>query len=236
MLGTQLLNGTRRKMPQMARNIISSPMCTILLRVIRRTVRHCNNQYTLFRQEFIQCIPRLIQMFQMLHNVPQSNDIKAAGSKILQCGIRLYIQIEVFLSKYACLRIPFHCLHLPASLLHSIGKISCSRTDIQQTSFLTMCFANHQACLTAQHIATHPVVHPVHKAFFRIGMGNVIGSFIISAYLGFHRKILRKEKATILTTTQIECFAGSIMIYASHSTLYMCTTTYRTDFYGEFIH
>ena len=80
------------------------------------------------------------------------------------------------------------------------------------------------------------MVRLIHKPLFRIRMGNIIGSLIIFAYLSLHRKILRKEKVAILTTAQIKCLAGSIMVYASHSTLYMRTTTYRTDFYGEFIH
>ena len=80
------------------------------------------------------------------------------------------------------------------------------------------------------------MVHPVHESFFRIGMGDVIGRFIISAYLCLYREVLRKKEAATLTSAQMECFAGSIMVYASHSMLHMRTTAYRTDFYCEFIH
>ena len=236
MFDSQPLNGAGSKVPQMTGNIVGSPVRTVFLRVIRRTVGHGNNQHAFFRQQVVQCVPRLIQVFQMLHDVPQRDDVETAGSKILQRCVGLHIEVEVLFGKSAGLYILLHRFHLPAPSLHGIGKIPRTRTDVQQTSRLAVRFTSHQTCFTTQHIAAYPMVHPVHESFFRIGMGNVVGSLIISAYLSLHRKILRKEKAAILATAQIECLAGGIMVYAGHSTLYMRTAAYRTDFYGEFIH
>ena len=168
--------------------------------------------------------------------MPQGDDIEAAGSKILQLRVGPHFEAEVFFGKSASLCVLLHCFHVPAPPLHGVGKIAGPRTDVQQASRLAMRFARHQTCLTPQHVTAHPVIHPVHKSFFGIGMGDVIGSFIISAYLCLHGKILRKEETAIPTTAQWECFAGSIMVYASHSRLYMRATAYRTDFYSEFIH
>jgi hypothetical protein len=168
--------------------------------------------------------------------MPQRDDIEAPRLKILQRSIRLHFQSEMFFGKHTRSGILFNGFHLPAGTVHRIGKVTGTRTYIQQTPRLAMRFMRYQTCFPLQHITAYTVVYGVHRSFFRIRVGNIIGSFVIASDFRFHRKILSKDKTAIPATAQMECLARSIMVYAGQGTLQMRSSTYRTSFYSEFIH
>ena len=220
----------------MAGNVVCRPIFAITLGIVRRTVGHCHNQYSFFRQQLTESSPHLIEVFQMLHHVPKGNDIKAIGSKLFQCRLRLYVQIEMRFCKFTCLRTFLYRLHFPTTTYHRIGKVTGSRTYIEQTSRLAMRFSGYQTRFAAQHIGTYVMIDIIHRALARISVGDVIGSLIILAYLCFHRNSLRERKAAIVTRIQLKLFARSIKIRTSHDAFQVRTTTHRTSIYTEFLH
>lgn len=87
-----------------------------------------------------------------------------------------------------------------------------------------MRFLGYQTRFLAQHVLTHLMVNGIHCTFFRIGVGNVIGSFIITPYLCFYRNILRESKSAIFAGHHIELFTRCIEIRTSHDTLQVRAT------------
>ena len=172
----------------------------------------------------------------MFHNVPKGNDIKTAGSKLLQSRFGFHLQSEMFLCKLTCLRILLHRLHFPATTHHRIGKITGARTYIEQTPRLAMRLLSYQPRLAAQHIGTYIVINGIHRAFARISVGDIIRSLIILTYLSLYGNTLRERKSAIFTRIQFKLFARSIKIRTSHDAFQVRTATHRTSIYTEFLH
>ena len=70
MLGTELLDGARCEVPQMAGHIVGSPVSPVFLCVEGGTVGHSYNQHPLFSQQGVQGFPRFVEGFQMFHDMP----------------------------------------------------------------------------------------------------------------------------------------------------------------------
>ena len=236
MTGSQLLYSARSEMPEMTGNVISRPIFTVALGIIRRAVGYCHNQYSFFCQQFAKRFPSLIQRFEMLHHMPESDNIKTSRSKLFQSRFRLYIQFEMRFCKLTCLRAFLHCLYLPSPANHCIGKVTGSRTYIEQTPRFTMRLFSYQARFAAQHIRTYVMVDIIHRPLARISVRNIVGSLIILAYLCFHGNSLCECKSTVLTRIQFKLFARSIKIRTSHDAFQVRTATHRTSIYTEFLH
>ena len=172
----------------------------------------------------------------MLHHMPESDDIKTSRSKLFQSRFGLYIQFEMCFCKLTCLRTFLHCLYLPSPTNHCIGKITGSRTYIEQTPRLAMRLLSYQPRLAAQHIGTYIVINGIHRAFARISVGDIIRSLIILTYLSLYGNTLRERKSAIFTRIQFKLFARSIKIRTSHDAFQVRTATHRTSIYTEFLH
>ena len=168
--------------------------------------------------------------------MPESDDIKASRSKLFQSRFGLYLQFEMCFCKLTCLRAFLHCLYLPSPANHCIGKVTGSRTYIEQTPRFTMRLFSYQARFAAQHIRTYVMVDIIHRALARISVRNIVGSLIILAYLCFYRHTLRERKSAVFTRTQFKLFARSIKIRTSHDAFQVRTATHRTSIYNEFLH
>ena len=180
--------------------------------------------------------PRLVQMLQMLHHMPQRHHVKRFLLISAQSFRRIYFQPETLTRESPCLRTFLDGGYPPAALAHEVREIPCTRTDIQQASPAQPATSFYQMSLAPEHVLPYVVIQPVGKPFARIGMRNVIGRLVIASYLAFIGHVLRKKESARHTPANVERFICGVMVGAGHHLLETFVPAKRTCIYVQLVH
>ena len=73
-------------------------------------------------------------MFQMLHDMPQRDDIERLVGKLIESFRSCHVQFKMLFGKLAGLRAFFDGRNVPSSFLHEMRKVACAGTDVQQAA------------------------------------------------------------------------------------------------------
>ena len=95
--------------------------------------------------------------------------------EFVECRDVFFGYTEVFQSKFSCSRVYFHGIYVESRPFHFVGKVTCSRTDVQKFSFGLSQNVGNEFGFAAQHDTAHIMIYTVHDAFASVGMRNVVG-------------------------------------------------------------
>lgn len=142
-----------------------------------------------FGKQLTQKFPRLVQPLQMFHHVPKGNRIETAGSELFRSAAFPALPP----SRNARARTPAPAdSSPPLPTFHPRRNIASAKYPVpvptsSKRPFPAVRLFHHQPRLAPQHIRTHIMVYGIHHPLSGVGVRNVIGSLVISSYLGLHR-------------------------------------------------
>ena len=118
----EALYGAGREMPQMPGHVVGGPVGTVTVRVERRGIGHRHDEHAFRGKQGVEPLPQFVERLDMLHHVPQGNDIVAFRIQRLQGLFGQHVEAEVLFGKAARAIVLLHRVHLPAAAEHECRK------------------------------------------------------------------------------------------------------------------
>ena len=180
------------------------------LGIVRRTVGHCHNQYSFFRQQLTSRPHTSLRCSRCSITCQRVMTSKLSGANSFSADSGFTSRLKcAFANSRAC------GLFSTASTFHPRRAMVSAKYPVpvpisSKTPSFTVCFSCYQTRFATQHIGTYIMVDIIHRALARISVRNIVRSLIVLAYLCFHGDSLCECKSTVLTRIQFKLFARSI--------------------------
>ena len=150
----------------------------------------------------------------MLQNMPQCNAVENSGRKLRNIFRTDNIKGKMPCSEIACLNIWFYPGNIPAAFFHGCGKVTCSASNIKNSSLCQMRgFLNYFSFLF-KHQGSDLEINEVQKSLCTIIMRDIIIRFVISADILFLRILTGKNKSAFRAFKKVKFLSVQKMISA----------------------